>query len=466
MAFWEADNLRETAGGRWLSRPGTSATMQIRGVSTDTRTLRRSEVFVALRGDQFDGHDYLAEAARRGAAIAVVDRDVRAPAGCGVIRVDDTYTALSRLAARYRRTLAAEVIAITGSVGKTTTKHMLHSVLASQLRGSASPKSYNNHVGVPLSILAADPGDRYLIVEIGSNAPGEVGRLSRIVEPDVAVITHVAQAHLEGLGTLEGIAREKAGVLRHLKDDGLAIVNGDAPAISEHLKALRRVVRYGRAEQCDLRLTDCRATGDGLRVTVNKRAEFALPLLGAHNAINALGVIAVARHLNFSDEQIAAGFAGITPPPMRMELQRIDTGAVPITIINDAYNANPESARAALATLAAMDTDGGRRVAVLGDMAELGDQSPQLHRELGLSLADLPLDEIVLIGPMSLYTAEGLSRRGMTDSVHALGPWTNRTPEEVAELVRPGDVVLLKGSRMMALERLVGALENCRSSPA
>ncbi|NBC95085.1 MAG: UDP-N-acetylmuramoyl-tripeptide--D-alanyl-D-alanine ligase, partial [Deinococcus-Thermus bacterium] len=243
MAFWEADNLRETAGGRWLSRPGPSASMEIRGVSTDTRTLRRGEVFVALRGDRFDGHDHLADATRRGAAIAVVDRDVAAPAGCGVIRVEDTYTALGRLAASYRRTLAAEVIAITGSVGKTTTKHMLHTVLASALRGSASPRSYNNRVGVPLSMLAADPGDRYLIVEVGSNAPGEVGALGRLVEPDVAVITHIAQAHLEGLGTLEGIAREKAGLLRHLKDDGLAIVNGDAPALGDHLKALRRVVR-------------------------------------------------------------------------------------------------------------------------------------------------------------------------------------------------------------------------------
>lgn len=459
MSFWDADNLRERSGGRWLRRPDERAAMEPRGVSTDTRTLGRGEVFVALRGERFDGHDYVGAAASRGAAIVVIDRDVDVPGACGVVRVDDGYTALARLAAAYRRTLAAEVVAITGSVGKTTTKHMLHAVLAAHLRGTASPRSYNNRVGVPLTILAADPADRYLLVEVGTNAPGEIGALSRIVEPDVAVITHVALAHVEGLGSLDGIAAEKAGVLRHLTDDGLAIVNGDVPVLADHLKALGRVIRFGRSEHCELRLTSCEPTGDGLRFVVNDRAAFTLPLLGEHNAINALAVIAVARHLNLSDEQIAAALAGVEPAAMRMELRRLGVGEAMITVINDAYNANPESVRAAAAALAQYDAGGGRRVAVLGDMAELGDAAPRLHRELGAALAAMPLDLVITIGPLSMYTAEGLAKHGAAMRTHALGEWTDGTAERVAGLVKPGDVVLVKGSRVMGLERLIEPLE-------
>ncbi|MHB1158164.1 MAG: UDP-N-acetylmuramoyl-tripeptide--D-alanyl-D-alanine ligase [Phycisphaerales bacterium] len=475
MTFWSFDNLRQITAGRWLVRPaGTETDMVLTsggGVSTDSRSISRGQIFIALRGERFDAHDYLPQVADAGAALLIVDREAPVAAvrdrNVPVLLVADTLEALTRLAAAYRRSLTTHVIAITGSVGKTTTKQLLQAILSAHFRGSASPKSYNNHIGVPLTLLNVHPADRYVIVEVGSNAPGEIASLAKIIEPDVAIITAVGMAHVEKLGGILGVAAEKSALLRYLRPNGLAIVNGDAHALAEFLKPVQSVIRFGRENDCDLRLTDCRTLGRRLRFTINDRASFEMGLLGEHNAVNALAAVAAARHMNLNDRQIADALAQVQPPPMRLNIRTLGLlpssggGSAAITLINDAYNANPESMKAALAVLRTHqpDTPCARRVAVLGDMGELGEQSPSLHRQLGRQLAESSIDFAILIGPNMLYAAETLTKVWPPARVHIITSWTDQTPDQVAALLLPNDLVLLKASRYMGLERIVPAIE-------
>jgi UDP-N-acetylmuramoyl-tripeptide--D-alanyl-D-alanine ligase len=342
---------------------------------------------------------------------------------------------------------------------------MVHAALATRMNGSAAPRSFNNHIGVPLVLLNATAKDRYVVVEAGTNAPGEIDALARIIQPDVSVITAIGLAHVEKLGSVEGIASEKAGLLRHLREGGLAIVNGDAPAIEPHLRIVPRLLRFGRGEACDLRLSGCEAAAERVRFEVNGRRWFELPGAGAHNAMNALAAIAVGRHMKLDDEAIAEGLLGYEPPPMRLNARWIGDAAYGVRLINDAYNANPESMTAALESLESITAPGSRAVAVLGDMAELGDRAPELHRALGRRLAESRLGLVVLIGRSSLYAAEVLSRSWPADRVRPIAAWTERTAEEVASLLRPGDTVLLKASRAAALERLIPAIEQRFADP-
>lgn len=466
MTFWSLENLRQVTGGRWLMRTTDSAAaLEPQGVSTDSRAITRGQIFVALRGERFDGHNYLQQVADAGASLLIVDREAPVQAvrdrNVPVLLVASAIEALARMAAAYRRTLSAQVIAITGSVGKTTTKQLLHTILSPYFRGSASPKSYNNHIGVPLTLLNVRPADRYVICEVGTNAPGEIASLAKIIEPDVAIITAVGMAHVEKLGGINGVAAEKAALLRYLRPHGLAIVNGDVPAIAPYLKVAKHLIRYGKSSGCDLRLTTCRTRDQRLEFTVNDRARFEMGLLGEHNAVNALAAIACGRQMNLSDEQIAEALATVQPPPMRLSVRTIGSNAHALTLINDAYNANPESMKAAIAVLSGYQSAGKktRRVAVLGDMGELGDQAPPLHRQLGQQLADSPVDLAILIGPNMLYAAESLTKVWPPARVHVIAGWTDQTPDEVAGLLQPADLVLLKASRAMGLERIVPALE-------
>jgi len=469
MSFWSFENLRAVVAGRWLNRPAAVHASEPAGLSTDSRTLRHGQIFCALRGPRHDGHDHLQAAADAGAALLLVERgdahhELHRPAP-PVLKVEDTYAALARLAAAYRRTLRGEVIAITGSVGKTTTKQMVHAVLAPLGPGTVSPRSYNNRVGVPLTILNAEPADRYIVVEVGTNAPGEIASLARIVEPDIAVITAIGLAHVEKLGSIEGIAAEKAALLRFLPDHGLAVVNGDAATLTPYLKPAERVIRFGRGEACDLRLTDRAARDEMQSFQVNNRAWFDLPLPGEHNALNALAAVAVGRHLNLRDEQIAAGLRSLTTPAMRLQVVKVGGRDGAVTVINDAYNANPTSMAAALTVLRDFPTD-GRRVAVLGDMAELGERGPELHRQLGRQTLEAGVDLAVLIGRLGLYAAETISKAGREQAMHTEPALDEAAAERIAEQLRPGDVVLLKASRVMGLERLLPAIERRFTAPA
>lgn len=510
MTFWTLDNLRGVMGGTWLARPGDadkpSPLAQVDGVCTDSRHLKPGNCFIALRGETTDGHLYLTHAANAGAGMLVVDRaealtdDVRramrrdaggaggtvGSAGAAVLLVADTGQALLRLAAAYRKTLdTTRVIAVAGSNGKTTTVRLVHAVLGDdgrgnggKLRGTSSPKSFNNAVGVPLTILGAKKSDQFLICEVGTNAPGEIATLAGVVEPDIAVITSIGREHLEGLGSLRGVLQEEASLLAGLRPGGVAIVNADAPGLVEAARAMtaahrgdgpggggRQVVTFGANERADIRITDAgqSAAGPqaGVRFTLNGRFAYRLNLLGLHNASNAAAAVAVARRLGVENADIERGLLAAKGPPMRLDRIEVATPSGPIVFINDAYNANPDSTLAAIRAFAdLLSGDDARRVIVLGDMLELGDQAPDLHREVGdaviASGVVRPGDLVILVGRLSLFIADRLSRGLASDQVALFDDLATKGAD-AASLLRPGDRVLLKGSRRMGLERIIDA---------
>ncbi len=450
MNVFSTNDIRQATRGRWLS---SGADVGVEGITIDSRTAEPGFLFVAIRGENHDGHYYLPQAAQAGAVCAIVDRNVPLDEsiarlyGGGLIGVDDTVRALGDLAAAYRQHLTATVIAVTGSNGKTTVKRMIHHILSKKMVGKASPKSFNNAIGVPLTLLAVDTRDDYAICEIGTNAPGEILGLARIVRPDVAVITQVSQAHLEGLGHLDRIAIEKASLLAPLEASGMAIVRGDNDALDRALTAYDcRMIRFGEGEECELRVTDYQPTESGQRFELNGRLWVDMPLLGRHNACNALAAIAVAQRLGFDQEAAAASLADFTGVEMRLE--PIDIG--PVRVINDAYNANPASMQAAWQVVC--DLPAQRRVLVLGDMRELGGQALVLHRELGERIATGPIDLVVGVGELGRVIAEAAGAAGIAAECFDS---TDAAEKSIATLLTPGDVILLKASRSMGLDRLL-----------
>ena len=460
MSRFRLDQLVTTLAGTWLQRPEPfDPEAGFEGVGIDSRENLKEFVFLAIRGERTDGHAYLTAAARAGATLLVVEREVdlrEIPPAVGVMKVDRTRAALVRLARAHRRSLkTTKVIAVTGSAGKTTTKRLIQSVLAPHLTGTCAPRSFNNDIGVPLTLLGASPRDRYVLVEIGTNAPGEIARLAQLAEPDIAVITMIGHSHLEGLGSVEAVIREKAAILNHLREEGWAIVNADCPQLRGYLKPVENTVLFGEAEDGDLRLTDRGEADGGWWFRINDRTRFRLALPGRHNAVNALAVVAVARRMGLNEPQIDEGLSRATAEEMRFVRQRVGG----IDLFNDAYNANPESMAAALETFVELTADAARRIVVLGDMLELGDQARQLHAELGERLIRLhrraPIARLILIGSAMRAAADALAEAGLSDRLDYLDALNERATRRIAESFERGDAVLVKGSRGMALERIV-----------
>lgn len=492
MSFWTGEGLRAASGGSWVQRSDAPAHTGISGLSTDTRAIRPGQAFLAIAGDTFDGHDFVHEAAMRGATLAIVHRDAPSnaavsnqpwPKGLGVIRVPDTRRALLRLASTYRQSLEGRVrvVGVTGSNGKSTTTRLIHAVLAGSMPGTASEKSFNNAIGVPLTILACKPGDKFLICEIGTNRPGEVAELARVVNPHIAVVTSVGREHLQELGDLERIAHEELTQIEFLRPGGFAVINADAPHLSTMAPPLiaragATLYRFGRSEGADLRVS-----GETQQVTPTPGLWFQaqppraglrvfVPILGAHNALNAAAAIAVGRRFGLSDEAILAALATAKGAPMRCEYREIALpGGPAIAILNDAYNANPESMLAAIAMLESLPlpvaggpADGGRRVAILGDMLELGEQSPALHAEvLERAASSTVIDAVIGIGEQMARAAESLR----SDRVRVFAPANADAIARAAALIAPGDLVLVKASRGTRLERVVDAIAARDANP-
>lgn len=474
MIFFDMDNLCSVlsaggagsgGGGRVLHKPDRPLVLQ--GVGIDSRENLSRKVFFAIKGDRFDGHDFLHDALASGAQLLVVERDPQLssyPPLVGIVQVDDTRKALGKLAAAYRKTLKGmQVIAVVGSAGKTTTKRLIDAALRGSMHGSISPKSFNNDIGVPLTLLNAPSTDRYVVVEIGTNALGEVPHLAKMVQPDIAVITMIGREHLEGLGSLENIAQENAAVLTHLQPKGLGIINADAPLLRRYTKIASSCVLFGEADDAEMRLTARGANelsgGEGWWFQVNGRTSYKLSLPGKHNAINALAAVAVARKLGVQDQQISDGLAEAEGAPMRMMTQRIG----PMTIYNDAYNANPDSMIAALETFAEVAATASRRIAVIGDMLELGESSHALHCEVIDRIiqidANVRFEHVVTVGKLSGDAADRLRERWSKDRVICFEKVDTKTGQAIAALLKPDDAVLLKGSRSMGLEKLVPFIE-------
>jgi UDP-N-acetylmuramoyl-tripeptide--D-alanyl-D-alanine ligase len=476
-----ADDVRTAVGGQWIVPPAAGnpaadgirafAPFMLHGVGTDTREDLRGRLFVALRGERFDAHSFLADAAARGAAAALVDRKAPAgyarPAGLPLLEVGDTRVALGDLARTWRARLRAKVVAITGSSGKTTTRRLVDAALGAVMTGSASPKSFNNDIGVPLTVLGAQGSDGYLVVEIGMNHPGEIAPLARIAAPHVAIITMAGRAHLGGMGSQQAIVDEKSSLVDGLGTMGIAVVNGDQPelvaAVEARAKPGVRVVTFGTAPGCQWRL-GARAPGQAggpgpaqvVTVAEPDGATWDCPLglPGDYNAMNALAAIVAARMLGVPADAIARALPAVLPAEMRMTRQDVGGYAV----FNDAYNANPDAVQAALRAFPEVAPAGARRVVVLGDMLELGAESAALHAEVGRAASATAPALAVFVGTESAHGAAAVRAAGGAVQALHVPQLDEAGVTAIEAALRPGDAILLKGSRGSRMERLVEAL--------
>ena len=457
---WTAGQLAERCGGTLSG----DRRVRVDGVSTDTRRLERGDLFVAIRGPRFDGHDFARAAAEAGASCLLISEPVTDELGLPWIRVTDCVEALGRLARAHRDDFDLPVIAITGSNGKTTTRELCAAVLeAAGVRAHRSPGNLNNHIGLPLSVLGLRSGDQALLVEMGMNHAGEIARLCEIARPTVAAITNVAPAHLGPLGSLDAIARAKGEIFEGLDPSGTAVVNLDDARVAAQAQRFEGVrLRFGHAPDCDLRVTDERAAGARPQFALETpagRVELRMGAVGLHLTEGSLCAAAAAwaTGLLGPDPRAALrrgleGFAGV---PGRGELLDTPGGVV---LIDDTYNANPHSVSAALRTLAALEGD-QRRVAVLGDMLELGPSEAELHACCGRAAAKARVDLLLGVGRLSAHTARAAREAGVGCALHA--EHVDGALGELRAHLRPGDRVLVKGSRGMRMERVVRALMEC-----
>ncbi len=438
VVFWTLDRVAAALG------TGPGGQTPVRAVSTDTRTISHGDIFVALKGETFDGHDHLAAAVEGGAVAVVVSRVPRGGSlGVPVYQVPDTLVALGQLAAYWRKAWGKPVIAVAGSNGKTSTKDLIRAALASRLAVHATTGNLNNRIGVPLTILGIPRDSDIAVVELGTSLPGEVALLREIAAPDIAVVTSVAEEHLEGLGDLAGVLREEAACYAGVE---VGIAPASQPEVVDAARAGARSVVSAGLDSGDFRAKTWRIGPDGLGEIEVDGVTVRPPLRGAHNLRNAMLALAVARACGVTMEDAARGIAAMPQPKMRTAWEQLGKA----TLINDAYNSNPGSARAAIDLV--RSADGARqRVIVLGTMRELGAGSAQCHEEIARLAVESGADVVAGIGefaaPLDALSA-GSARVVTADDVEALWP-------RLEPLLEPNALILLKASRGVRLERLV-----------
>jgi UDP-N-acetylmuramoyl-tripeptide--D-alanyl-D-alanine ligase len=428
----------------------------VAGVGIDSRTLGVGEAFFAIRGHRLDGHGFVAEAASRGAACLVVHSvPDPIPAGVPLVLVEDTTRALGRLAAWHRGRFDIPVVAVTGSNGKTTTKEMIAAVLATRWRVLKPEGSFNNQWGLPLTLLRLGPEHEAVVVEIGTNQPGEVAALAEIASPTVGVVTTVAAVHTEFLGSLDGVREEKAALVRAVRPEGCVALNADDPRVAGMARDARApVVTYGRAGTAHVRAVEEAEGPEGLALTLEvagERQAVRLAFAGAHNVTNALAAAAAGLAAGLGLAEIGRGLEAARPARGRCVWRQ----AGDVTILDDTYNANPAAVRAALDTAAA-HRRGRRLIVVLGDMLELGALGEPAHREAGRQAVAAGAAELVGFGSLARLAVEEARAEGLAEAYH-----TATLDDTVAHLLKrlaPGDLVLVKGSRGMRMERVVDAL--------
>ena len=425
------------------------------GVSIDTRSIVPGALFVPIKGARVDGHDFFGSAAEKGAVCVLSERDdVSACGETALIRVDSTRKALMDLAHYYRRLHTAKVIGITGSAGKTTTKDMIHAVLSRRYKTKKTIGNYNNDLGMPLSIFQLEPDDEIIVLEMGMNHAGEINKLSLVGEPDVAIITNIGDAHIENLGSREGILHAKLEIIDGLKQDGRLFLNGDDPLLTGEIAAAKigSIRPIYPMEENILSTESLGLAGTRCHFRYqNEDVHLTVPVPGHHMVINALMAVAVAMEFGLSPKEISRGFEDFAPPKGRLNV----VSANGMVIISDVYNASPAAVKEAINALFLDPRDTSRRVLVLGDMAELGDFSEARHREIGIHAAEAGVDFLVTIGIRSKHVAEEFTRKNQ-NAVHF------ETKEDFiahrCEILRPNDTVLVKASRSMAFENIVDEL--------
>jgi UDP-N-acetylmuramoyl-tripeptide--D-alanyl-D-alanine ligase len=424
------------------------------GVSTDTRTLQAGDLFVALRGDRFDGHAYVAEAADAGAAGAVVDI-LQQAVSLPQLQVNDTLTALAKLARGNRQESTARVAAITGSSGKTTVKEMLAAILRQEGETLATEGNLNNHIGAPLTLLRLAPEHRYAVIELGASGVGEIAYTVDLVQPEVAVITNAGEAHIEGFGSYENIVRAKGEIIDGVPSDGTVVLNGDDPAVDTWIRRAdgRCVVLVSQdnassdfherqVQQSATHQTFVAESAQGNSLTIT------LSLPGGHNRLNALMAIAAARELGASDQAIQQGLATLKPVKGRLQPMTLKSG---VELIDDSYNANPTSMQAAFRLLA---QHAGTRIAVLGHMAELGDQATLHHERCGRLAADLGIEYLLAVGENTEGYVQGFGENALHCATH------DEATNWLISHLPASATLLIKGSRSSAMDAVVRALQD------
>jgi len=461
MANFTLKEIAEATGGSMVGEAGEAC-----GVSTDSRQVAPGQLFVALRGERFDGHDFVAAAAERGVTLFLVDRrwqeEHQLPEGCSAVVVEDTLKGLGDLAAWHRRRFQLRVVAVTGSNGKTTTKEMLAGILAQTGPGLKTEGNLNNLIGLPLTLLRLTGRERWAVLELGMSAFGEIDRLAEIAGPDVGIITNAFPAHLETLGSVEGVAKAKGELFLRLKAGAVAVYNVDDPLISRcptpaNVNRLTFGLRGAEVSSASIKSLGKKGESFTLRLPQEEQP-VVLRAYGRHNVYNALAAAAAAHALGISGELIRLGLEEFTPYDKRFQLEEISG----VTLIDDSYNANPASMAAALRTLKEVREE-GRAAAVLGDMLELGVGTEGAHRELG-RLAAGCVERLYLLGGMAAEMAAGAREAGLPESSVLVAADHDQIARELIGWLKKGDCVLFKGSRCMRMERVAQAVRDALAS--
>ncbi len=437
-----------------------SAEIQLQDVCTDSRRAKPGDLFFAIQGERFDGHDFLPEVAAKGVAAVIVERK-KIPGTlpkCAVLVVDNARTAFGKLAAEYRKGFTLPMVAVGGSNGKTTTKELLASVLSQKLKTLSSEASFNNDIGVPTTLLRLDKSHQAAVLEAGTNHPGELAPLVTMIRPKFGIITNIGREHLEFFGDVEGVAQEEGRLAELLPAEGKLFVNGDnewTEKVTTRTKA--QVVRVGSGKKNDWCAKKIRLDKNGVTFQVEApvaefSGEYRINLLGRHQVTNALFALAVGAELGLTGGEIQRGLAGCQPPKMRLQFWEANG----VRILDDAYNANADSTVAALETLCDLPLQ-GRRVAILGDMGELGSHSEAAHAEVGRRAAELGIGQLFTVGKMSVTTARAARDAGLARVIEFAD--VESAARAVKNFLKPGDVVLLKASRSARLERITETLK-------
>lgn len=429
----------------------------VTGVTTDSRSVPDASLFIPLAGERFDGHGFINAALEAGAVgcLTARERESYLP-GKFYIKVRSTHRALWELARYYRQMFPIPFVAVTGSVGKTTAKDMIAAVLGAKYRVHKTEGNFNNDIGVPLTLLKLERRHEICVVELGMDHAGEIDDLGRLVEPDIAVITNIGDAHIENLGSRENIFKAKCELLPHLKPNGAAVLNGDDPMLSTLRGTLpQRTLFVGRGEGLDYTAYDVESAAASIRCRVktpNSQFEADIPALGEHMVYPTLLAAAVGEELGLAADEIARGIGAFLPTKMRMNIVRCKGD---IVILNDAYNANPQSMRAAAAVLGGAHNR--RKVAVVGDMKELGPNSEQFHRAVGACFAQAGTDRLIAVGDLARFMAEGARDAGLEHASYY--PTLNDARDALLRELRSGVTILVKASRSMAFEKIVEFLQ-------
>jgi len=462
-AVFSANEIATAVKGRLLRGDGS---VRAAGVSTDTRTLEAGELFIALKGPNFDGAQFLAQAVEKKAAGVVVEKgaDVPGEGAVFVVEVADTLRALGDLARAHRSRFEIPVAGVTGSNGKTTTKEMIAAVLSARGETRKSQGNLNNLVGLPHQVLRLGEEHAYAVFEMGMSEPGEIRRLAEIARPRIAVITNVGPAHVEGLGSVEAVRDAKGEILEAIPPGGVAILSNEDPhsrVLAERYEATGgRVVRFGLSPQSDFWADDIHFDAESAQFTLHcpdGEREIRIKALGRHNVLNALAAAACASALGVGLDEVGDGLTRVVLPKMRFEVREVP-GRAGVHLLDDSYNANPASVARALETASALRGD-GRLITVLGDMAELGLIAESAHREVGRQIIACGVDLFMGVGALMRFASDEARQAGM-DGARLMN---FDTPEQAAStlggMLLPGDWVLVKGSRSMMMERVIEGLE-------